>query len=215
MTDVPRVIIVGADKGGVGKTTVARLLIDYMRRKKINPRIIDTQDGGVGLKKFYPDADLIDMTTDAGQVSVLDRLGDWMIIDIRAGLLSPALENMRQIGFLDDVGRGNVLLSVLHVLGPTAASLDEMKNIAPLVASASYFVVKNHINAFEWDARLVDKAKLITVPFLSPESAFEVDQLAMTFDAFIASDKSYVHRGRVRFWVDGMNGEFDRAKIAS
>ena len=32
----PTLILVGADKGGVGKTTVARSLLDYFARKTLN-----------------------------------------------------------------------------------------------------------------------------------------------------------------------------------
>ena len=34
----PTVILVGADKGGVGKTTVARTLLDYLTAEKLPTR---------------------------------------------------------------------------------------------------------------------------------------------------------------------------------
>jgi cellulose biosynthesis protein BcsQ len=34
----PTVIIIGADKGGVGKTTVARTLLDYLGKHKVPTR---------------------------------------------------------------------------------------------------------------------------------------------------------------------------------
>ena len=39
----PTVIIVGADKGGVGKTTVARTLLDYFTAHQIPARAFDTE----------------------------------------------------------------------------------------------------------------------------------------------------------------------------
>ena len=39
----PAVIIVGADKGGVGKTTVARTLLDYFIAQQIPTRAFDTE----------------------------------------------------------------------------------------------------------------------------------------------------------------------------
>ena len=39
----PAVIIVGADKGGVGKTTVARTLLDYFTAHQIATRAFDTE----------------------------------------------------------------------------------------------------------------------------------------------------------------------------
>ena len=39
----PAVILVGADKGGVGKTTVARALLDYFIAHNIPTRAFDTE----------------------------------------------------------------------------------------------------------------------------------------------------------------------------
>jgi hypothetical protein len=39
----PAVILVGADKGGVGKTTVSRALLDYLIAHNIPTRAFDTE----------------------------------------------------------------------------------------------------------------------------------------------------------------------------
>ncbi len=39
----PVVIVVGADKGGVGKTTVARTLLDYFSANSVLTRAFDTE----------------------------------------------------------------------------------------------------------------------------------------------------------------------------
>jgi len=49
----PAVILVGSDKGGVGKTTVTRTLLDYYAAKKVPTRAYDTGPGT--LKRFHPD----------------------------------------------------------------------------------------------------------------------------------------------------------------
>ena len=38
------VILVGADKGGVGKTTVSRALLDFLDRKNVMARAFDTEN---------------------------------------------------------------------------------------------------------------------------------------------------------------------------
>ncbi len=50
----PTVLIVGADKGGVGKTTVARTLIDYLTAHQIPTRAFDTEAPKGTLKRFHP-----------------------------------------------------------------------------------------------------------------------------------------------------------------
>src|SRR5690606_41521165 len=45
--------------------------------------------------------------------------------DVRAGLLSPALASLRDIGFLGAARSGQITFAVFHILGPSIASLDE------------------------------------------------------------------------------------------
>ena len=50
----PTLILVGADKGGVGKTTTARTLLDYFARKNVLTRAFDTENPRGSLHRFYP-----------------------------------------------------------------------------------------------------------------------------------------------------------------
>ena len=52
----PAVILIGADKGGVGKTTVARTLLDYFGANQTPTRAFDTESPRGTLKRFHPDA---------------------------------------------------------------------------------------------------------------------------------------------------------------
>ena len=40
----PTLILIGADKGGVGKTTLSRALLDHVARKDISARAFDTEN---------------------------------------------------------------------------------------------------------------------------------------------------------------------------
>ncbi len=60
----PAVIVVGADKGGVGKTTVARTLIDYFSANNVPIRAFDTEAPRGTLKRFHPDVtEIVDVTS--------------------------------------------------------------------------------------------------------------------------------------------------------
>src|SRR5450755_3492736 len=62
----PVVIVVGTDKGGVGKTTVSRTLLDYFDGNNIPTRAFDTESPRGTLKRFHPDVtEIVDMTTTA------------------------------------------------------------------------------------------------------------------------------------------------------
>ena len=50
----PAVVVVGADKGGVGKTTVSRTLLDYFSANNVPTRAFDTEHPRGTLKRFHP-----------------------------------------------------------------------------------------------------------------------------------------------------------------
>src|ERR1700743_101159 len=157
--DKPAVIVVGADKGGVGKTTVARTLLDYFSANNVPTRAFDTESPRGTLKRFHPDiTEIVDMTSTPDQMKIFDTLNSVSpsvtVIDVRAGLLSPALASLRAIGFLDAARSGQITFAVFHILGPSIASLDEIAETANFMGGAKYFLVKNFINDtqfFQWD----------------------------------------------------------------
>ena len=127
----PVVIVVGADKGGVGKTTVSRTLLDYFNANNVPTRAFDTESPRGTLRRFHPDiTEIVDMTTTSDQMKIFDTLNavspSVTVIDVRAGLLSPALASLRDIGFLDAAkGSVAVLLAAISGLYFTVAALSD------------------------------------------------------------------------------------------
>src|SRR5713226_5007502 len=96
----PAVILVGADKGGVGKTTVTRTLLDYFTANNVPIRAFDTEAPRGTLKRFHPDiVEVLDLTSVPDQMRIFDTLGtaEVTVIDVRAGMLSPTLNALRNI----------------------------------------------------------------------------------------------------------------------
>jgi hypothetical protein len=230
----PAVIIVGADKGGVGKTTVTRTLLDYFNARKIPTRAFDTEAPKGTLKRFHPDVtDVVDVTRIPDQMQIFDTLSDSTvtIIDVRAGLLSPTLTSLRDIGFIDAAKKGQITFSVFHILGPSVASLDEIAETADFMTDARYFLVKNFINNthfFEWDQatynayfnRIKDAVEL-TIPKLNEMACEQVELASVPYLSFIANKTasgenaafSFVLRGYVRHWLGHVWAEYDRIKL--
>jgi hypothetical protein len=232
----PAVIVVGADKGGVGKTTVSRTLLDYFSANNVPTRAFDTESPRGTLKRFHPDITaVVDMTAAADQMKIFDTLSadppSVTVIDVRAGLLSPALASLRDIGFLDAARNGQITFAVLHVLGPSISSLEEIAETANFLGGAKYFLVKNFINNtsfFEWDRSThnsyfsdIKDAIELTIPKLNEMAYEQVEVASVPFLNFVASkgavdqaaNYSFVLRGYVRHWLANVWSEYDRIKL--
>jgi hypothetical protein len=232
----PTLILVGADKGGVGKTTVARTLLDYFTAHHVPTRAFDSESPKGTLKRFHSDvADIVDATSVADQMRMIDTLSTTdaavTVVDVRAGLLSPTLRSLRDIGFLDAVKKGQITFLVFHVLGSSLASLNEIEETAPFTADAKYFLVKNFINNttfFEWDQathasyfKKLKDAVVITIPKLNEMAYEQVELASVPFLTFVANKNakgdaanySFVLRGYVRHWLGNVWAEYDRVKL--
>jgi hypothetical protein len=232
----PAVILVGADKGGVGKTTIARTLLDYFTAHQTPVRAFDTESPRGTLNRFHSDlSEIVDVTAVPDQMKIFDTLGSAQarvtVIDVRAGLLSPTLRALSDIGFLESAKKSQITLAVFHILGPSIASLDEIAQTAKFVGDANYFLVKNFINNtsfFDWDPatynsyfKRIRGAEEIVIPHLSEMACEQVELASVPFVSFVANKNannqtanySFVLRGYVRHWLGQVWGEYDRVKL--
>jgi hypothetical protein len=232
----PAVILVGADKGGVGKTTVARTLLDYFGAHQTPIRAFDTESPRGTLKRFHPEVtEVVDVTSVPDQMKIFDTLGTTQaavtVIDVRAGLLSPTLQALTEIGFLEAAKKQQITFAVFHILGPSIASLQEIAETTQFVGDASYFLVKNHINDtsfFEWDPATYDSyfkqiqnAEEIAIPKLNEMACEQVEVSSVPYVSFVANktaqgelaNNSFVLRGYVRHWLGNVWAEYDRVKL--
>ena len=232
----PTVILVGADKGGVGKTTVTRALLDYFQAHSIATRAFDTESPRGTLRRFFPEiTEVVDMTAVPDQMKIFDTLGGHdnrvTVIDIRAGLLSHTLRSLRDMGFIEATKKAQITFAVFHILGPSITSLDEIAETAGYAADGHYFLVKNFINNtsfFEWDPgtytsyfRKIRNAVELTIPKLDEMACEQVELASVPYFTFVSNRTakgeqaqfSFVLRGYVRHWLAQVWGEFDRAKL--
>ena len=232
----PAVVLIGADKGGVGKTTVARTLLDYFADRRVTARAFDTEIPKGTLKRFHTDeTDIVDINHVPDQMRIFDTVNSTdasvSLIDVRAGLLSPTLVALRNSGVIEAAKKGHITFVVFHILGPSIASLDEIAETAAYLGDGKYFMVKNFINNthfFEWDKathaayfKRIPDAVEITVPKLPEMAAEQVDLASVPFSTFVANKKksgdsasySFVLRGYVRHWLDTVWAEYDRVSL--
>jgi hypothetical protein len=153
------------------------------------------------------------------------------VVDVRAGLMSPTLHALRDIGFLDAVKKGQITFVVFHILGSSIASLNEIEETSPFTTDAEYFLVKNFINNtnfFEWDQathasyfKKLKDAVVIEIPKLNEMAYEQVELASVPFLTFVANkdskaetaNYSFVLRGYVRHWLGNVWAEYDRVKL--
>ena len=224
MSKTPLIIMVGADKGGVGKTTVARTLDDYLQSRRASKKLFDSEWPAGDLKRFAPGSDVIDIENVDHQMRVFDTVDGVTLIDVRAGLLSPTLRALSDVGLLDDVRAGAIVLALLHVIGPSAGSLREIAETAAAIGGGvRHFLVKNYVNESgfsEWekDSRFAAVLKAaephtVTVPHLVDRACTEVQLVGGSFEAFANDRKSKMLAGYVRKWLGSVFAEFDRVGL--
>jgi ABC-type uncharacterized transport system ATPase subunit len=100
MHSKPVIFVVGADKGGVGKTTVTRAFLDFLDARGVSNRAFDTENEvaeGVR-KRFFPErTEIVNLRDSDDQMKVFDTISGATatVIDVRAGLLSPTRQLLR------------------------------------------------------------------------------------------------------------------------
>ena len=232
----PTLIMVGADKGGVGKTTVARALLDYFSASNVITRAFDTEHPRGTLQRFHPNiTEVVDITQTPDQMRILDTLNTSQVkvtvLDTRAGALTTSLEALRDVGFLDAVKNGEFNFVLFHILGPSIASLDEIAETAPFVTDANYFLVRNYVNDstfFDWDPATlqtyfgkVKNASEVTISKLNAMAYEQVDVAGTPWSTFVANKTaggepaqySFTLRGYVRTWQSKNAEEFNRIRL--
>ena len=199
----PAVILVGADKGGVGKTTVARTLIDYFGAHQTPIRAFDTESPRGTLKRFHPElTEVVDVTAVPDQMKIFDTLGSAdakvTVIDVRAGLLVADLAGAERHR-LSRVGQEGPdhFRGVSHPRTVDRFARGDRRDRARHVGDANYFLVKNFINNttfFDWDPatynsyfKRIKGAEEITIPKLNEMACEQVEVASVPFVSFVGN----------------------------
>jgi hypothetical protein len=221
----PHLVVVGADKGGVGKTTIARTLKDYYQSHGITVRAFDgehlAKDPVIGercgvLARFFPGTSIVNLEESDDQMKVFDGLQEVQVtlLDLPAGGMSRTLAMLRVLGFFDGIGAGNLRLSALHVIGSNKASFDEIDAVRTAVEGATYHTILNATNRSKFDGLPSSVKDPIRIPLLEERTAADVDMQSVGFSAYSANPQNgMVKIGYVKSWLKPIFGEYDRKQL--
>jgi len=229
-------IVVGANKGGVGKTTVARALIDYFLTLGLPVKAYDTQSPGGGLKRYYPDiTDIVNLKKTRDLCRFLEEVNtgeNLAIVDACAGQFSRCLTILREVGFTGKTHKDAANVIALHVLGSSFASLSELEEMESFKDECEFFNVRNFISDARYQGRNqgLSQAYLkeglgpheILIPPLDPLAYEAVDTAGVSFSAFVLDapsksttngNGSFVLRGYVGNWLERVWNNFESAGL--
>lgn len=218
--DKPRLILTHGEKGGVGKTTVARVVADFLASRDITFKAFDAEGATGQLLRFHPgDTASVDVADAAGIAPVLDYAMEGSgrkiaLVDLGARSGEDVKSWLYRGGALEEAEAGRLGITVVYVLGGAVDSVGHLKEcFGALGRDVTYVVVKNFGVAGKFD--VYDQSNIrkdlqaagareIAFPALDGSVYQAVDRASIPFSSF-AEDQNgkfgFTERRYTRTWL--------------
>ena len=216
----PRLVLTHGEKGGVGKTTAARILADFYKSRDIPFKAFDAEGDAGQLLRFHgDDTSSVDVTQAARIAPVLDFLMDGAgkrlaLVDLGARTGADLKSWLYRGGALEESDAGNLGITVFYVVGDAVESVGHLKECyAELGRSANYVIAKNLGVAVKFDVYdgskvrqdlLNEGAREIQIPALDPAVYQSLDKSSLSFHDFAENQDgtfSFTERRYCRTWL--------------
>lgn len=226
----PRLLLTHGEKGGVGKTTVARVVADYLQHRGTAFRGFDAEGPTGQLLRFHPDHTVsVEVDKAASIAPVLDFLMDGKpnrlaLVDLGARSGEDLKNWLYKGGALEEAEAGQLQITVIYVLGGAVDSVGHLKEcFAALGSDVNYVIVRNLGVAARFDVYenssirkdlLAAGAIEITIPALDGAVYQSVDKASLSFTAFCESEASFTERRYCRTWLRECFAALEEASAA-
>ncbi|HWD17727.1 MAG TPA: mobilization protein [Verrucomicrobiae bacterium] len=225
---------IGGEKGGVGKSLVARLLAQYMIDKDLPFLGFDTDRSHGALMRFYAgfaSPVLVDRyeTLDAIIEAAVEQPERRVLVDLAAQTHDPLVKWMDESGVLDMAEEGGFSIHYWHVMDAGKDSVDLLKRLLDRFgARLRYVLVLNQIrgddfsilnHSGEYARAKTLGAKVVTVRHLSDAAMNKIDATSSSFwAAQNAQEKTntglgLMERQRVKTWLRDAYQQLDAAEV--
>src|SRR5512140_2160751 len=146
----PRLILTHGEKGGVGKTTVARVVADFLSARDTTFRAFDAEGSTGQLLRFHPDVTAAVEVDNAATIApVLDYVMEaggrrLALVDLGARSGEDVKGWLYRGGALEEAEASRLGITVIYVLGGAVDSVGHLKEcFAALGREVNYVIVKN------------------------------------------------------------------------
>ena len=123
------VTIVASPRSRVGKTLLARLLVDFHAQERRSVVAFDLNSGGGTLASFLPNRTAVaEIATTQGQIALFDRLiaddGVTKVVDLGHESFAGFFGLASQLGFAEEAQRRSIAAAILFVITPDATAVE-------------------------------------------------------------------------------------------
>ena len=170
------VSIVASPRSRVGKTLLARLLVDFHRQEGRAVEAFDLNAGDGTLKQFAPDVTTVSQIADVqGQMALFDRLiaadATYKVVDLGRDALEAFFAVAEKIGFFEEAHKRAIAPAILYVSTPDATSVEAFRALRRHFPQALLAPVHNEIFGpaqHRGKYELTGGAALARLPALAP-----------------------------------------------
>jgi len=226
--------LIGGEKGGVGKSLVARVLAQYFIDKGIPFMGFDTDRSHGALVRFYQEFaspvivdnfESLDVIVEAAA----ENPGLRILVDLAAQTHNPLVKWMDESGVLETVQELGLTLAYWHVMDSGKDSVDLLKKLLDRFGSRlNYIVVQNQLRGETFEifdqseakAKALELgAKIITLRKLHEPVITKIDKVSSSFWAAqnrSATDPSglgLLERQRVKVWIRNAYDQLDSVGV--
>ncbi len=225
--------LIGGEKGGVGKSLMARVLAQYMIDRELPFLGFDTDRSHGALMRFYsgyasPVADDKVESLDSIVEAAVDQPGRRILVDLAAqthDALAGWMEDAGVVNLADELG---MKLFYWHVMDTGKDSVDLLRRLLDRFGTGlAYVLVRNQVRGTDFvtleqsgeQARAIGMgARVVTLKKLNEHVIQKIDSASSTFWKAKSSDRDpsglgLMDRQRVKMWLRDAYREIDEVGV--
>jgi len=225
---------IGGEKGGVGKSLVARLVSQYLIDHDLPFLGFDSDRSHGALLRFYSDYaspvvidryESLDKVVEAATENSERRI----LVDLAAQTHQPLVQWMEESGMLELAGEFGIAVRYWHVMDSGKDSVDLLRRLLDRFgAQLDYVLVLNQLRGDDFDIfeksgekerALALGAKIVRIPRLHESAMTRIDARSTSFWAAANSGDKEVtglgllERQRVKVWLGKAYAELGRVGV--
>ncbi|MFK8184492.1 MAG: P-loop NTPase [Phormidesmis sp.] len=224
-----RVIWVTGGKGGVGKSTFARGLLDILREAGLNVAAFDGDPTNAQLFRYYDGVQRIELDTQGEADTLLNDMdagkADIFLVDVAAGGSQTLLDLENDIGLISEVMDMGYRFTVVSVMSRIKDSVNLLKaslemtsdfDVQHVAVKNLYFGNEDRFSLFKdskTEARLKEGGGVVVeMPDLFDDTYELLDKLNLPFRSML-NDESFprAQRSRINRWLKDFEREVRKA----